>query len=84
VPTYAEFTALASSVITDVKVNNTSIVSSNVANIPTASNSNFGVVKTAGWAGVLIENDGTLNIRRSTGVNIKSGTNTNNPITPNE
>lgn len=67
---------------TDVRVNGTSVVSSNVANIPIASQNNPGVIKvTNGTSGLQIDS-GSLIISPSSSTQIKGGTINTKPIVP--
>lgn len=60
--------------ISDVQVNGTSVVADGVANIPKAS-TNFGVVRAASWAGVIVYDDtGVLDVRRASNNNINTRT----------
>lgn len=67
--------------VKDVQINGTSIKSSGVANIPTANNSTFGVVKTSGSYGVK-QTDGILQIQNASTSNISDKISTFFPITP--
>lgn len=67
---------------TDVQVNGTSVVSSNVANIPTAGANTFGVIKaSSNVTGIGINNDGYLYISPPTKAELKAGTDTEHPVT---
>ena len=65
VPTYSEFTALANAAVTDIKINNTSITTSGIANIPIASNQEYGVVKTNWSGGITLTSNNELVIVRA-------------------
>lgn len=73
---------IASSDITDVQVNGTSIVSNGVANIPVASSNEFGVFKTSGSAGLKIDSNGYGYIGKANDSQIKDGVNNYSPIVP--
>ena len=65
--------------VNDVQINNISIISNGIADIPMASTSQYGVVKVG--AGLMIYNNALLTNPASTSV-IKSATAQNLPITP--
>ena len=81
VPTYSEFETLADSVITDIQLNGTSIVNNNIANIPLAGQSSFGIVKTGAWFGTGMT-DGTLYVNTASDSDIKTATQDYKPISP--
>ena len=88
VPTYSEFTTLADSTITDVKMNGTSVVNNNIANIPMAATyqnaenpGTPGVVHPSSWYGTKIQ-DNVLAISGATISDVKTGTTTLRPLTP--
>lgn len=66
----------------DVQINGTSIVANSVANIPKASNNNFGVAKIDSTYGIAI--DGTSGVLKTDCATdtIKAGANAYKPITP--
>ena len=67
---------------TDVQVNGTSVVSSNVANIPIAGANTFGVIKaSSNVTGLGINNEGYLYISPPTKAELKAGTDTEHPVT---
>ena len=66
--------------VDDVKINNTSIVTSKVANIPIAS-STLGVVKADSTKGINISS-GTLQTVSATSAEVTAKTNTYKPLTP--
>lgn len=70
--------------VTDVQMNGTSIVSNNIANVPTANWTTYGVVKTSSTYGITAAglNDGTLKISAANQEQIKTGTDSYRPITP--
>lgn len=68
--------------VTDVQINETSVLHDGVANIPKASSSILGVVK-GGTTGIGINNDGQLFLSSASEAFIKSGTNSSAPIAPN-
>lgn len=72
----------ADDIMTDVKVNGTSIVTNGVANVPIASNNDYGVVKTNANRGVLIGSDGALGISGAGAGYIKNGATTSFPLIP--
>lgn len=68
--------------VNDVQINGTSIVDENsVANVPIASDSKLGVVKTDSGYGIYQDN-GVLRINASTEALTKAGTNSYKPIVP--
>lgn len=69
-----------SSVVSDVQVNGTSIVSSGVANIPIASTSNLGVVKIRTNVGITANSSGEIYISKASSSQIKTATSTYVPI----
>ena len=82
VPTYAEFTALDAAKVSDVQIDNISVVTSGVANIPIANASTPGVVKVTGTTyGVQVDN-GYLKIYSASNAYIKLGSEANRPIVP--
>lgn len=63
--------------VEDVKVNGSSVVSDGVANVPVASNKNFGAVKTASWGGVIVyEDTGIADIKAATNSQIANRSST--------
>lgn len=82
VPTYAEFTAGLAGKVSDVQLNNTSIVSNNIANIPLASGSTLGVVKTGGMGIAVNSNNGEIYVVKATDAHIKSASANFQPIVP--
>ena len=86
VPTYAEFQQLEQDVdakVSDVQVNGTSVVNDGVANIPVASPTSFGVVKTdANSFGIKINEEGRLYTVTPGPAEIKAGTQAYKPIVP--
>ena len=69
-------------VVTDVQVNGTSIVTDGVAEIPVASNSNYGVVKINAGYGITFNSSNALTISRAGDTSTKEGTEGYKPITP--
>lgn len=72
--------------VSDVQVNETSVVSSGVANIPIASSSNPGVVKitsNSDNSGILIDNNNNLLLSYAISSTIKAGSSMYRPIVPN-
>ena len=67
--------------VKDMQVNGTSVVNDGVANIPLASSSTFGVVKTASTAGTQIV-DSKISIYPASSAQIKSATGDYQPIVP--
>lgn len=71
--------------VSDVQIDGTSILSSGVANIPIASNSDLGVVTIAsdGANGLNVnQSTGALSISQATSAKIKTGSNIYNPVVP--
>ena len=69
--------------VTDVKVNNASVVTGGVANIPTSSSDGaLGLVKPSQTYGIGVMSDGTIGIVAAGTSDIKAGTSNNLPITP--
>lgn len=68
--------------VTDVQVNGSSVVASNVANVPISNDSTFGVVKIDSSNGINITNTGALRTWSANLNIIKPGTNDFRPITP--
>ena len=66
--------------VQDVQINNVSILSNGIANIPTATNNTLGVVKING-NGLTIIND-TIRIVPASDIQIKEGSNTSSPLSP--
>ena len=77
-----EIAGLVDAPVEDVQVNGTSIVTDGIANIPVATNDNLGVVRTNSTYGIYVTN-GTLAINNASESDIKSGTNSAKPLTPN-
>lgn len=74
--------------VDDVKVNGVSVVADGVANVPLASKSNIGAVKTAADMGVEVSSTGVARIGRATNTNIDDRSVSKNatlypPIVPN-
>ena len=69
-------------VVTDVQVNGTSITADGVANIPIASNSNFGVVKVYYPYGIAVNNNNQLTTQPAENGEVKAGFNVWKPIIP--
>lgn len=67
--------------VTDVQINGTSIINQGTANIPIASNSDFGVVKTGTSQGVEVS-DGVIRVGYAGPATIKAGSNLRQPIVP--
>lgn len=69
--------------VQDVQVNGTSILSSGIANIPFASNTAVGVVKSGGSFGTdIILSSGTITTVKATDTDIANKTNNYKPIVP--
>ena len=68
--------------VDDVQINGSSIVVDGVANVPTASASRLGVIKTSNENGIYVNSDGALSISEASSANVKNGTNVYKPITP--
>lgn len=72
--------------VNDVQINGTSIVDQGVANIPVASSSAFGAVKVYSGDtayGIHATGSGVLEVNPANDGNMKDGTATNKPVTPN-
>ena len=69
--------------VTDVQVNGTSVLSSCVANIPLADDTNPGTVKINDSYGFEIDSTGLLKTKAASASNIKAGTNSYRPIASN-
>lgn len=67
--------------VSDVQINNTSILSNGIASIPLAGNNVYGVVKTGG-NGIAVNSSGILTISRAESSQIKNATSGTAPITP--
>ena len=68
--------------VQDVQVNGTSILNNGVANVPVASASNLGLVKTAG-TGIFVNSTGEMSTVKATSAQIKAATANFAPIVPN-
>lgn len=69
--------------VTDVQLNGTSVVTNGVANVPIASSSNLGVVKSESGYGIFINNQtGRLYTDKATTNQAKAGTDQFRPIVP--
>jgi len=68
--------------VNDVQIDGTSILSSGVANIPVASGSTFGVLKTGTSYGTSVTSGGVVRTYEADASTIKAGTNGYQPITP--
>lgn len=68
--------------VNDVRINDNSIVTDGVAEIPVASANKFGVIKVS--TGLAINSEGKLYVREATDAYVKQGTNTQTYITPNK
>lgn len=66
--------------VQDVQVNGVSVLTDGVANVPVASSSNFGVIKTNVIYGTNVRSDGTLNVSTASANEIKAGTAAYKPI----
>ena len=66
--------------VQDVKVNGTSVLSQGVANLPIASNNDFGVVKTGST--VYLDGNNKLAVNNASDNGIKAGTSTTSYIVP--
>lgn len=67
----------------DIQINGTSIVSNGIANIPQASTTNIGVIKTDPWFGTAIMSDsGKIYINAASDSDIKTATQMYKPISP--
>ena len=68
--------------ISDVKVNNSSVVTDGVANVPIASTSALGVVLIGSNKGVYADPDGTLKVDKASDAQVKDGNAAYRPIVP--
>lgn len=68
--------------VDDVQVNGTSILNNKVANIPVATASTLGIVKSNADGGIVVENTGLLRTDAATLGHTKLATNGYKPITP--
>ena len=69
--------------LTDVQINNSSVVSNGVATIPIGGSGTYGVFKTNSANGIFNDN-GTLAINNASESDIKGGTEELKPLTPNK
>jgi len=76
-----EVNTTAGSKVSDVKINNTSIVTGGVADIPIANGNDLGIVKCSSSYGISVNNTGTLFILSATTTNLSEKTNDYRPIT---
>ena len=72
----------ADDIVTDVKVNGSSIVQDGVANVPVASANNVGLVKIFSGNGIYIDGNNDLAINRAADSQIKNGAASYRPIVP--
>ena len=77
-----EIAGLVDTPVDDVQINGTSIVQDGVANVPVASSSKVGVVRTQGTYGLNVNGVGVIYTYGATSANIKAGTDTYRPINP--
>ena len=63
-------------------MNGTSIVSNGVANVPVASNSVYGVIKTGSGTGITVSSSGNITVTACGPATIKTGNNAKEPVTP--
>ena len=77
-----EIAGLVDTPVDDVQINGTSIVQDGVANVPVASSSKVGVVRTQGTYGLNVNGAGIIYTYGATSANIKAGTDTYRPINP--
>lgn len=68
--------------VQDVQVNGVSVVQDGVANVPVASNSDFGVVKVTPTNGLLVSASGQLIVNRASSSQLKNGGGSYNPVVP--
>ncbi len=68
--------------VTDVQIDGTTILNQGVANIPLASTSNVGLVKTEGGKGIAVNSSGRIYTDSANSTQIKAGTQGYNPIVP--
>lgn len=69
-------------VVSDVQINNSSVVSNGVATIPIGNSETYGIFKTDSTNGIFSDN-GTLAINNASESDIKGGTEELKPLTPN-
>ena len=67
--------------VQDVKIDGTSVLAEGVANIPIASTTQHGVIKSSG-SGIYVSSTGTLFIDPANSTNVKAGTSQYKPIVP--
>ena len=77
-----ETTLPTSSLISDIQINGSTIVSSGVANIPKAAQNILGVSSINSTAGIAISSSGGLYINKATDAEIETKTNTYKPLVP--
>jgi len=68
--------------VTDVQVNNASILSQGVANVPIADTSSLGVIKPAGMGVNVNSSNGEIYTTKATSAKVKAGTANYDPIVP--
>lgn len=68
--------------VQDVTVNRVSVLDDGIANIPIATSSTLGVVKTNTAYGTGVTSAGQVTTSRATATNVKAGTDSYKPITP--
>lgn len=78
----AAVTKLTDKLLKDVQVNGTSVVNQGVANVPIASDTDFGVIKINSTYGTRTISGGILAIQYASNDNIKSGLSDYRPIVP--
>lgn len=80
VPTVSEMNAALSGKVGDVQVNSVSVVTNGVANVPVASSSTLGAIRTAAGNGILVTGAGIVYIAKATDAHVKSGSSSFLPI----
>lgn len=77
-----EIAGLVDTLVDDVQINGTSILSNGVANIPKATSSALGVVQVSSSTGLDVTSGGNIRVYRAQGNDVKNGTHGYRPITP--
>lgn len=78
----ADIAGLVDVPVTDVQVNGTSVLSDGVANVPLATATTYGAVRTATSEGIEVTSGGSLRIYQASESQVKGGTHGYRPITP--
>ena len=77
---YATKSEIPNVPVQDVQVNGVSVLNQGVANVPTASTSDFGAVKLQQYGGLQISGTGLLKTDPAGDTHVKAGTDTSRPI----